>query len=180
MKSMNNTTFSTPNIEFVDLTTPESLQIIRDLAADVWPKTFANILSPEQIAYMMKMMYAPEVMTKELSDGFLFAVLQLNGTPCGYMVFSPYPEPDSKEEAKLHKLYLLEAYQGRGLGQQMLQYVMHRCKTAGFQTLRLNVNKQNQKAIKAYLRAGFFHAESCVIDIGQNFVMDDYVMKIEL
>ena len=47
---------------FVTLDTPESLQTVRDIAAEVWPKTFAPILPPEQIPYMMRMMYAPEVM----------------------------------------------------------------------------------------------------------------------
>ena len=32
---------------FLTLDTPESLQIVRDIAAEVWPKTFAPILPPE-------------------------------------------------------------------------------------------------------------------------------------
>ena len=51
-------------IEFETLSTPESLAAIREVAAEVWPRTFADILSAEQIKYMMKMMYAPEVMEK--------------------------------------------------------------------------------------------------------------------
>ena len=58
--------------EFVQLRTAEALARVRAIADDVWPKTFREILSPEQIVYMMKMMYAPEVMEKELANGFLF------------------------------------------------------------------------------------------------------------
>ena len=47
--------------EFLPLETPESLQLVRDVADEVWPKTFAPILPPEQIPYMMNMMYAPEI-----------------------------------------------------------------------------------------------------------------------
>ena len=46
-------------ITFEELTTEASLQAIRDVAAEVWPRTFKEILSPEQIEYMMEMMYAP-------------------------------------------------------------------------------------------------------------------------
>ena len=46
--------------QFQPLETPESLQLVRDVADEVWPKTFAPILPPEQIPYMMHRMYAPE------------------------------------------------------------------------------------------------------------------------
>ena len=70
---------------FLTLETPESLQIVRDIADEVWPKTFAPILPPEQIPYMMKMMYAPEVMERELSAGYRFAALCLDDRPVGYV-----------------------------------------------------------------------------------------------
>jgi RimJ/RimL family protein N-acetyltransferase len=38
------------------------------------------------------------------------------------------------------------------------------------------VNKRNQKAIRAYERAGFTIAESMTSEIGGGFVMDDYRM----
>ena len=46
-------------LKFIELKTPESLQVIRDIAASIWPETFREILSSEQITYMMEMMYAP-------------------------------------------------------------------------------------------------------------------------
>ena len=58
---------------FEEIIEPEKLQIIRDIADDIWPKTFAEILSPEQIRYMMQMMYAPKVMEKELARQGVFA-----------------------------------------------------------------------------------------------------------
>ena len=41
---------------FISLQTADELSRIRAIANDVWPKTFRDILSPEQIDYMMKMM----------------------------------------------------------------------------------------------------------------------------
>jgi ribosomal protein S18 acetylase RimI-like enzyme len=38
------------------------------------------------------------------------------------------------------------------------------------------VNKKNQKAIRAYERAGFVVAESVTNEIGAGFVMDDHRM----
>lgn len=164
-------------VEIRKLETPESLEIIRNIAADVWPKTFRNILSPEQIAYMMKMMYAPEVMARELAQGFYFEALFLDGEPAGYVSYSAYGEPG---EAKLHKVYLLEKYQGRGYGSLLLRHVADRCRELGFRGLRLNVNKHNERARRAYLRNGYQEIEAVKIDIGDGFFMDDFVMRREL
>ena len=74
--------------QFLPLETPESLQLVRDVAEEVWPKTFAPILPPEQIPYMMRMMYAPEVMELELAEGYRFSALLVDGAPSGYVSVS--------------------------------------------------------------------------------------------
>ena len=165
-------------ISFQELSSAEDLQIIRDLAADVWPKTFAPILSGEQIAYMMDMMYAPEVMNKELADNMYFELLRIDSEPAGYMVYSAYNH--SRQTAKLHKLYLKHAFHGIALGQKMLDHVQTQCRKLGFSELILAVNKQNERAIKAYKRNGFATFESVCNPIGNGFFMDDYLMKKSL
>ena len=165
------------DIVFEELTTPGSLQIIRDIASDIWPKTFAKILSPKQISYMMKMMYAPEVMEKELASGYHFEIIRVDRTPAGYFSWSPYDLP---ETAKLHKVYLLEKFHGMGIGSMMLKQAEMRAKKAGFSRLRLNVNKYNERAKKAYSRNDFATVEAVKIDIGNGFFMDDFVMEKSL
>ena len=161
---------------FLTLETPESLQIVRDIAAEVWPKTFAPILPPEQIPYMMRMMYAPEVMERELREGYKFAALVVDGVPSGYISWSPY----CGDTAKLHKVYLLTSCHGKGFGRMMLDYASDVCRAAGFRRLRLNVNKHNERAIAVYLKNGFETVESVKNDIGGGFFMDDYVMEKRL
>ena len=162
---------------FVSLRSAEALARVRAIADDVWPKTFREILSPEQIVYMMKMMYAPEVMEKELANGFLFDLLVVDGCDAGYMVYAPCNEP---ETMKLHKLYLLEEFQGKGYGQKMLRHVADAARKSGFRSLILAVNKQNVKAQKAYERFGFKQYKSVQIDIGNGFIMDDYWLRFSL
>ena len=160
-------------LKFTELKTPESLQVIRDIAASIWPETFREILSPEQITYMMEMMYAPAVMEKELADGYHFDIVCTDDLPAGYMVYSSY----APETAKLHKLYLLSRYHGRGIGSAMLDHVANQTRKLGFKNLILNVNKHNVKAINAYERNNFTTIEAVKIDIGNGFFMDDFVMK---
>jgi diamine N-acetyltransferase len=46
--------------------------------------------------------------------------------------------------------------------------------------MRLNVNKRNAKAIRAYQLAGFRIAESVVNEFGDGFVTDDYRMELDV
>ncbi|MGN1359061.1 MAG: GNAT family N-acetyltransferase [Kiritimatiellia bacterium] len=153
------------------------LDIIRSIATQIWPETFQRILAPEQIDYMMRMMYAPEVLRRERLEGHTFGLLYDAQTPIGYLQLSAY-HPNGT--AKLHKLYLLAAYHHRGLGQAMLDYAANLAREQGFSRLILNVNKHNEPAIKAYRRNGFSLAQSVVNDIGNGFVMDDYIFARDL
>jgi len=76
----------------------------------------------------------------------------------------------------LHKLYLLPELHSRGLGSRLLQHVEREVRAGGGRRLMLSVNKRNAKAIAAYRRNGFVIADSVVTDIGNGFVMDDYIM----
>lgn len=166
------------NPEFTPLTTPESLSAVRSIAAEIWPETFRDILSGEQIAYMMKMMYAAPVMNDELARGVRFILVKVDGENAGYISWSPCP--DSPQTAKLHKLYLRSRWHHTGTGSAMLRYMIGLCRGLGFKFLKLNVNRHNAPAIRAYARNGFRVVEKVCTDIGGGFVMDDYVMQTTL
>jgi GNAT superfamily N-acetyltransferase len=90
------------------------------------------------------------------------------------------PPTNPAFEFKLHKLYLLPELHGRGLGSRLLQHVEHEVRRLGARRLILAVNKRNAKAIAAYQRNGFVVAKTVVTDIGNGFIMDDYVMAKDL
>lgn len=163
-------------ITFETITEKKDLAAIRAIADEIWPETFAAILSPEQIRYMMNMMYAPDVMADELAHGYTFVLVRIHGQDAGYIVCSPCCE----QVMKIHKLYLLSRYHGEGIGQQMLAEAQRIARSRGFKRVRLNVNKKNIKAIRAYGRNGFTTVEAVKNPIGNGFYMDDYVMEKEL
>lgn len=59
----------------------------------------------------------------------------------------------------------------------MLRFAAEQAHKCGAAVLRLNVNKQNEPAIRAYLRNGFEIVENVKVDIGNGFFMDDFVME---
>lgn len=162
-----------PDIEIVPATGKEDLLQIRKLAESIWPATFDSILSKPQIGYMLQMMYDPKMIADEISKGISYFFVKDAGIPVGYLSFGPY----EKNCMKLHKCYLSAPYQGKGIGSMMLNFAIEQARKSGADALRLNVNKQNDRAIKAYLRNGFETVEKVKGDIGNGFFMDDFVME---
>jgi GNAT superfamily N-acetyltransferase len=81
---------------------------------------------------------------------------------------------------KLDKLYVHPDRQRRGIGAILLHAVEDWARRQQAQRLRLQVNRGNAQAIRAYEKYGFRIVESRVFDIGNGFVMDDHVMERSL
>ncbi len=154
----------------------EELSKVQSIAHQTWPSTFANILSEEQIAYMLNWMYDLPLLESQAEKGHIFLIAEKQGTAIGFAGFELFYKESTK--AKLHKLYLLPSSHGKGNGKALLQEVAKRAQAAGQQSLTLNVNKDNQKAIDFYRSQGFVEIYKEVIDIGNGYVMDDVVMEL--
>ena len=152
--------------------TAEDIPMLRSLADCIWRESYAGVVSAEQMAYMIEWMYSEETIRRELGEGVCWELVRLGLEAVGY--FSITFRADGV--AKLNKLYLLPKHQGRGLGQQMLARVFDLANDRGASEVRLQVNKANVRAQRAYERSGFVRIEEAVFDIGGGFVMDDYIM----
>jgi ribosomal protein S18 acetylase RimI-like enzyme len=80
---------------------------------------------------------------------------------------------------KLQKIYILHNQQGRGTGKFTIDQILSDIRPKGATALRLNVNRYN-KAKTFYERLGFTVIKEEKIDIGNGYVMDDYVMEKQL
>ncbi len=153
------------------------LEIIREIAYKTWPDTYNEMVGEAQVNYMLDKMYNKGVLLEQLMAGCIFLIAENESKPIGFMSFDNInPE---KAIYKLHKLYLLPEAHGKGLGKIMMNEVYNHVIKLGGKTLQLNVNKKN-KALDFYEKLGFIKKEAVTIDIGNGFVMDDYVMELIL
>ncbi len=152
----------------------DELPAVRRLAGIIWRAHYPGIITPGQIDYMLERGYALDVLGDFLarSDRGL-ELAKIDGELAG---FAAWYITDDAREAKLDKLYILQAQQRRGVGGSLIERVVVRARAAGAATLILNVNKNNLQAICAYEKHGFAFREAVVNDIGCGYVMDDYVM----
>lgn len=152
----------------------QDIEIIRDIAAATWPSTYLDIIGQNQIDYMLDKMYNKGELLNQLMEGHIFLIAEDNENQFG---FAGYSVVNHEERVyKLHKLYVLPCAHGKGVGKILINEVFNQVKDSGASALQLNVNKHN-KAKDFYLKGGFTIKESVKIDIGEGYVMDDYVME---
>jgi ribosomal protein S18 acetylase RimI-like enzyme len=92
--------------------------------------------------------------------------------PLGYLSFNK-----RNEELFLSKIYVLKESRGKGIGRKAMEFVTSVAKVSKCTKVALTVNRFNQNSIRAYESAGFEKKGELVQDIGNSFVMDDYLME---
>lgn len=156
------------------LATPADIPLLQQLARRIWLSHYPGIITVEQIEYMLAQGYTAEVIEREMTEeSITWLKVVDDGNAIGFAAFGPHGE----EQVKLHKLYLEVGRHGQGIGSAVLRELEQRIVGTGADSIVLNVNKYNHKAIKSYQRNGYQVAEEVINDIGNGFVMDDYVMK---
>ena len=152
------------------------LAIVKDLAYSIWPSTYGEILSSEQLNYMLDNFYSVANLENQMDAGQVFKLLFEETNVIGFVAY----EFNCKEMGllKIHKIYLLPETQGKGFGKFMIDEMMKIAKNNHQKGIFLNVNKYN-KAQFFYQKLGFVISKEEVIDIGNNFIMDDYQMELK-
>ncbi|NIG53663.1 GNAT family N-acetyltransferase [Chitinophaga sp. Cy-1792] len=154
-------------------TTADS-KIIRALAEKIWPPTYGAILAPEQLVFMLDMMYSPASLEQQMNERHHeFIILEDEGTAIGYAAYST---TDLPAVFKLHKIYLDPDCQGKGAGKFLLNTVAAAVKEKGATILELDVNRYN-KAKQFYEKQGFAVISEKNTEIGNGYLMEDYVMQ---
>ena len=157
----------------IRIATEKDFNAIRAVVHEVWPIAYREMITPEQISYMLEWMYSDNSLHKQVEeDGCVFLVLEEGTRVQGFASFSEIKDG----LFKLHKLYVYTSLQGKGIGKALLDEVKNRTAALGGNAIELQVNKKNV-AQHFYLKQGFTIDRELVLDIGNGFVMDDYVMR---
>ncbi len=151
--------------------------LIQDLAEKSWKSAYQSILKEDQINYMLGTMYSADEITSHLRNpNYQYYIIQTDGSDAGFIGFENNYE---KKTTKLHRIYLLEEFKGKGLGKKSLDFLKSETLKSGNRRIILNVNKNNP-AKKIYELQGFTVYDAQVFDIGNGYVMDDYLMELHL
>ncbi|APD07598.1 ribosomal-protein-alanine N-acetyltransferase [Flavobacteriaceae bacterium UJ101] len=161
-------------IEFRNIKRVE-IPIIQQLAHEIWNDNYQEMIGQEQIDYMLNMMYSTEKLNQEFDEDYIWKFIRLEGKPIGYISCRV-----EERDLFLSKIYLLTQYQGKGYSRKSLEYLIDFAPKINCNRIYLTVNKTNIKGIRAYERFGFERIDEKVMDIGNGYVMDDYIYEIRV
>ncbi len=160
------------NLDFIKATKSEDLLKIEKLARTIWPTAFKDIISNEQINFMLDWMYNLEQMLNELKKGTVYEIIYLENQSVGFCAYTK-----KTNAIKMDKLYIIPEKQKMGIGSKVIDHIYEYVQEQKLDSLFLAVNKNNSKAINAYIKNDFKIIEKVKNDIGNGFFMDDYIME---
>jgi GNAT superfamily N-acetyltransferase len=147
------------------------LNEVAQLAHRIWNDHYPAIIGQQQVDYMLNKFYALPALIEQVHKGQEFYFILADNRKQGFLSVSFSEE---KKELFIHKFYILTQQQKSGLGTRALQAVEKKYPQA--RSLRLTVNRQNHKSINFYFKNGFIIGEVADFDIGDGYVMNDFVM----
>ncbi len=162
-------------IGFIEVKDQE-IKILAKLAHDIWNEYWTVRLSRNQIDYMVEKFQSEKAIRKQYKEeNYKYYFITDNGNNIGYFGISDYPE-----YLFLSKLYISKDFRHMGIGEKAFDKIKNIAKEKGYKEIQLTVNKYNENTIKAYKKWGLSVIDSVVTDIGQGYVMDDYIMSYKL
>ncbi|MDR1594953.1 MAG: GNAT family N-acetyltransferase [Prevotellaceae bacterium] len=156
--------------------TIEDISLINSVATVVWPATYSNMMSKEQLDYMFNMMYSPEAIRIQMTEKkHNYFILFENDIPAGYIAVHIV----KNTILYLEKIYVLPSAQGKGFGVMLIDKAREFAAEHSLKSIRLNVNRDN-KSRYFYEHIGFEIISRRDLHIGSGFYMNDYIMEKQL
>ncbi|MGZ9584225.1 GNAT family N-acetyltransferase [Paenibacillus marinisediminis] len=143
-----------------------------DIAQAIWIEHYTPIIGREQVDYMVDKFQSPQAVKEQIDAGYEYFFLTYENQNAGY--FSIKQE---QNKLFLSKLYVDRAYRGKKIASSAIAFMLDTCKKHKLQFIYLTVNKYNHQSIAAYEQLGFKKVDEVVADIGNGYVMDDYIME---
>jgi ribosomal protein S18 acetylase RimI-like enzyme len=152
--------------------------LINELAHRIWPIAYKNIISADQMEYMLDLIYSPSSLKKQIKSlAHKFVIVYNDKRPVGFASYCK--KLKSTDTFKLHKVYILQSEHGKGMGKLVLENIIADIQPNGAKFLELNVNRNN-KAVEFYKKLGFRIIAEEDIDIDNGYFMNDYIMRKKL
>ncbi|WP_445383348.1 GNAT family N-acetyltransferase [Robiginitalea sp. IMCC43444] len=164
-----------PAIEAIRVREPMQIEVVAALAGQIWKRHYTPIIGPDQVGYMLQKYQSAEAIKDQINEGMRYYLLKTAHQTAGYLAFSI-----EEKHLFLSKIYLKQEFRGMGYGSSAMDFVKQCALRENCKEIRLTVNKNNTCAIEAYEGMGFRNVKAVVQDIGQGFVMDDYLMVLTL
>ena len=176
------------SVTFVPVTTPEQQVQLAKMAHDIWHEYWPAHIGEAQTDYMVRKYQSLEAIVESMTEGdepyeYWFVVSDAEdargGAPTLPHVVGYTGGHNDAATGRyfISKIYLYAEERGKGYAGSIIDHYVALCRQRGFGAMYLTVNKYNELGTRAYFGRGFKVVDSVVTDIGEGFVMDDYIME---
>ena len=162
---------------YIKKATTSDIAEIGRMAYEVFPETYKDIMSKEQLSYMMSYMYSPETLKKQIDEkSHIYLIAYVDRTPAGYVSITP----GGNDLFHLEKIYVLPQYQNTQVGHTLFERSIEiiREMHPGTCYIEMNANRSNSSlgfndhlAMKTSYR-GDHH-------VNDGYYMNDYILTIK-
>lgn len=157
-------------VEFIEV---KNITKLANLASEIWHEYWVEILTPEQIDYMVENFQSEKSISNQIkNENYIYFFINVDNENAGYIGLSK-----KQDHMFLSKLYIKKEFRHKGLGTKAFDFIKNFAKENNYTNIILTVNKYNTNTINAYKKWQFKEIDSVVTDIGNGFVMDDYIME---
>ena len=158
------------------VTSDEDIQKVAILADEIWHQHYVPIIGQAQVDYMIeKFQSFPAMCTQIRTDGYEYFQIFSKDCLAGYIGIRV-----EETSLFLSKLYIKKDCRGLGLASKAIGFLKNLCSERGLNRIYLTCNIHNHHSLAAYDRLGFKITDSVVGDIGNGFVMDDYLLELKI
>ncbi|MCF6203410.1 MAG: GNAT family N-acetyltransferase [Methylococcaceae bacterium] len=161
-------------ISFSKVINAGEIATVVTLADEIWNAHYVPIIGQSQVKYMLRTFQSKEAINKQINESFTYFIVNKDNFPVAYFAIT---ELDDSKKVQISKIYVKQSAQKKGIGLSIIKFIETYCLRLGAAEIWLTVNINNKQAIKFYQKVGFKKMHCLVQDIGNGFVMDDYLMS---
>lgn len=164
-------------VAFMPVESSEDRACLAALADEIWHEYWPALIGDAQTDYMVDRFQSQEAIERDMREhAYEYWLLRADddGRIVGYT--GGHVEPETNRFF-ISKIYLRAEERGHGFASQTIRFYEELARTRQLDALYLTVNKHNDLAIRAYVGKGFETVDSVETDIGDGFIMDDYIME---
>lgn len=152
----------------------EEIGIIAELGTKIWHEHYSSILESDQIDYMIDKFQSANAVAHQIENqGYEYYLIKDGYSTVGYIGIVM-----ESERIFLSKLYIAKEARGKGLASKAFRFLRDLAISNEKQAIWLTVNRYNSGSIAVYEKKGFIKVREQVSDIGNGYVMDDFVMEM--
>lgn len=162
-------------LRIITVTNMELVYSLSAVADDIWHEHFTPIIGEAQVDYMLDKFLSPEALVEQINSGYEYFLLSYDYTFAGFVGIH-----EENNSLFLSKLYIHKDFRGKKIASYMFQKLIEICKLRGLKKIWLTCNRHNTNTLAVYEHLGFKTVREEATDIGDGFVMDDYIMEYEV